>query len=81
MELTYTAHAVERMQQRKITPALVEAIVTSPDGRISQSHDKEICHKALSGRDDNEIAVVVLRFKGARTEVLTVMNFFRRSKP
>lgn len=70
--LIYTDHAVQRMEQRKITHDLILDVLSSPDGRIKQTMDKEIIYKKIKNRSDNLIAVVIV----GKKEILTVMNFF-----
>lgn len=81
MELRFQSHAVERMQERKLTVSDIEAVVASPDGRISQTKDKSILYKKLSGRTDNLVtAVVVELLPGDVTEVITVLVNFEVKK-
>ena len=70
--LIYTDHAVQRMEQRKISHDLIIELLTFPDGRIKQTMDKEIVFKKIKQRQDNMIAIVVVDKK----EILTVMNYF-----
>ena len=42
MNIKYSAHAVDRMLQRKITTTQIERILNDPDGMIHQSIDKII---------------------------------------
>ena len=81
MEIRFLPHAVERMQERKISPSEVELILSSPDGRIRQSRDKEIFYKKLPGRDDNLVAAVAVNksYKNV-IEVITVMVNFEVRK-
>jgi len=79
VELVYSAHAVERMQQRRISPSEVEKIVFECDGNIRQSKDKTIYYKKLAGRKGNSAAVVVEK-RLDLLEVLTVMNHFEVKK-
>ncbi|MCB0390105.1 MAG: DUF4258 domain-containing protein [Bdellovibrionales bacterium] len=80
MELVYSAHAVERMQQRKISPSDVENIIFNCDGMIKQSKDKTIFYKKIKGRKDNTLAAVVVEKKRDLLEVLTVMIHFEVKK-
>ncbi len=80
MELLFSSHAVERMQQRQISSLDVEAIVLHPDGKIKQSHDKLVFYKKLKGRRDNLVAVVGVRKTPASMEILTVMVNFEVRK-
>ena len=81
MEIKYTAHAVERMMQRHVSPQAVEALLTEPDGSILQSMDKYIFYKKIKGRKDNDIAAVVIHKMKYQYEVITVMiNFEVKSE-
>ena len=81
MELRFHPHAVERMQDRNLTVGEVEAVVTSPDGRIRQTKDKHILYKRLGQRSDNLIAAVVVEtLSGGITEVITVLVNFEVKK-
>lgn len=80
MELVYSTHAVERMQQRNISPAIVEEVIFKCDGKIKQSKDKTIYYKKLKGRKDNSVAAVVVEKKRELLEVLTVMINFEVKK-
>jgi hypothetical protein len=76
MEIKYSAHAVEKMIQRSISPQEVEMIIADPLGKIQQSKDKYIYYKKIKGRKDNLLAAVtVLRNKDV-FEVITVMINF-----
>ena len=81
MELRFHPHAVERMQERKVTVAEVNQIISAPDGRIRQSKDKEILYRKLPNRRDNMVAAVVVeRLDEGLVEVVTVLvNFEVRS--
>ena len=75
MEVRYRSHAVERMNQRGVSPREVADALRNPDGIIRQSMDKVIAYKRFEGRDDNLIAVVAA--EGLRAwEVVTVMVNF-----
>ena len=76
MEIRYTAHAVERMIQRKISPQEVEILLSDPDGLIKQSRDKVIAYKRVKGRRDNSLAVVAIDSGNGELEVVTVMTHF-----
>ncbi len=76
MEIVYTEHAVERMSERKIPPALVRDILLHPDGKIRQSLDKWIFYKRFPERTDNSIAAVAVHLQGEVWEVITVMIHF-----
>lgn len=79
MKISYSAHAVERMLQRKISPAEVELVLKEPDGKIKQSMDKYIYYKKIKGRKDNLIAAVTVNKKKDQFEIVTVMiNFTLR---
>ena len=80
MEITYTAHAVERMMQRKIFPQEVEILLSKPDGVIKQSLDKFIYFKQFKGRKDNSLAAVTVKVASNCFEVITVMVNFEVSK-
>ncbi len=80
MDIKYSAHAVERMIQRKITPKIVEDIITSPLGKIKQSSDKIIFYKKIKSRKDNFIAAVTVKRKINLYEVITVMTNFEVKK-
>lgn len=80
MNIKYSAHAVDRMLQRKITTTQIEVILNDPDGMIHQSKDKIIFYKILKERKDNALAVVTV-LKGVDTyEVITVMINFEVNK-
>lgn len=76
MEIVYTSHAVDRMRERKITPAAVETVLSAPDGTIQQSRDKTIFYKRIKGRSDNSLAAVALRRANDSYDILTVMIYF-----
>ena len=57
-----TAHAVERMEERKVSMDEVRAIITSPEHVIEQG-SKYILSKTLDGRSDNMVSIVVLEKK------------------
>ncbi len=80
MDIKYSAHAVERMIQRKITPKEVEIIITNPDGKIKQSKDKYIFYKNILLRKDNLIAAVTVKKELKSFEVITVMVNFEVKK-
>ena len=80
MELVYSSHAVERMQERKLSTRDVESVIFRPDGKIKQSKDKWIYHKKLKGRLDNSVAAVVVEKKGNFMEIVTVMVNFEVKK-
>jgi len=80
MEITYTAHAVERMMQRKIFPQEVELLLSKPDGTIKQSMNKFIYYKQFKGRKDNALAAVTVKIENSRFEVITVMINFEVPK-
>jgi hypothetical protein len=80
MNIKYSAHAVDRMLQRKITTTQIERILNDPDGMIHQSKDKIIFYKILKERKDNALAVVTV-LRGVDTyEVITVMINFEVNK-
>lgn len=76
MEIKFTAHAVERMMQRQITPQDVEILLSDPDGLIRQSKDKVIAYKRVKGRSDNSLAVIAVDSGSGEFEVVTVMTNF-----
>ena len=80
MEITYTAHAVERMMQRGISPQEVELLLSKPDGTIKQSMDKFIYYKQVKGRKNNALAAVTVKIENSRFEVITVMINFEVPK-
>ncbi len=81
MNLRFHPHAVERMQERKLTVTEVEGVVYSPDGRIRQTKDKVILYKRLDRRTDNLIAAVIIEtLPGGLTEVITVLVNFEVKK-
>ena len=76
MEIKFTAHAVERMMQRQISPQEVEILLSDPDGLIKQSRDKIIAYKQVKGRRDNSLAVVAVDNGNGELEVVIVMTNF-----
>ena len=80
MEITYTAHTVERMMQREISPQEVEPLPSKPDGTIKQSMDKFIYYKQVKGRKNNALAAVTVKIENSRFEVITVMINFEVPK-
>ena len=77
MQLRFYPHAVNRMQERKITVAEVELIVNSPDGRIAQSKDKSVLYKKFTKRTDNLVAAVIVEVLPEQiVEVITVLVNF-----
>jgi len=74
-EVKYSAHAVERMIQRHISPREVENILMEPDCIIRQSKDKIIAYKKIKGRKDNSLAVVVVEMNGGQEVVTAMVNF------
>ena len=76
METKYTAHVVERMMQRQISPQEVEILLSDPDGLIKQSRDKVIAYKRVKGRRDYSLAVVAVDSGNREFEVVTVMTNF-----
>ena len=73
MDLVFSAHAVERMQRRKIFPTDIEEIIFKSDGKIRQSRDKTIYYKRLKHRKGNDLAAVIIEKRNDLVEVLTVM--------
>jgi hypothetical protein len=80
MYIKYSAHAVDRMLQRKITTKQIEIILNEPDGMIHQSKDKIIFYKNLKERKDNALAVVTVLREVDNYEVITVMINFEVNK-
>ena len=80
MNIKYSAHAVDRMLQRKITTTQIERILNDPDGMIDQSKDKIIFYKILKERKDNALAVVTVVSDVDIYEVITVMINFEVNK-
>lgn len=80
VETIFTAHAVQRMNERRLSPEQIIKVLTAPDGVIPQSRDKDIFYKRIRGRDDNLIAVVAVKTADPRNEVLTVMVNFEVRK-
>jgi hypothetical protein len=76
MLLVYSPHAIERMRQRSISFEEIQRIVDEPDGTIRQTMDKTIYFKNVSGRQDNDLAVVAVTRVDESREVLTVMHRF-----
>lgn len=80
MNVKYSAHAVDRMLERKITTTQIERILNAPDGMIHQSKDKIIFFKILKERKDNALAVVTVLRNVDAYEVITVMINFEVNK-
>ncbi len=80
MNIKYSAHAVDRMLQRKITTTQIERVLNDPDGIIHQSKDKIIFYKTLKERKDNALAVVTVLRNLDAYEVITVMINFEVNK-
>lgn len=81
VELRFHPHAVERMQERKLTVDEIDAVVVAPDGRIRQSKDKSILYKELKHRTDNLVAAVVVEsIPGDIIEIVTVLVNFEVKK-
>ena len=77
MDHTFSAHAVQRMIERRITPSDVNLVISNPDGTILQSRDKTIFYKRLRLRKDNLIAVVAVKAASHEGwEVITVLVNF-----
>jgi hypothetical protein len=77
MEYTFSAHAVQRMIERRLTPADINAVISRPDGTIPQSRDKTIFFKRLRNRKDNLIAVVAVKKSNqVSLEIITVLINF-----
>ena len=81
MDLRFHPHAVERMQERKLTVSEVQLILSFPDGRIRQTKDKVIFYKELDHRHDNFVAAVVIESLSKELhEVITVLVNFEVRK-
>jgi hypothetical protein len=80
MELVFSKHAVEQMLKRNISPEEVEMLIKRPDGKVSQSRDKQVLYKHFPKRTDNLIAVVVVNQSANILEVVTVMHNFEVRK-
>lgn len=81
MEIRFHPHAVQRMQERKVTVAEVELIIAQPDGRIPQSKDKAILYKKLPKRKDNLVAAVIVeKINNGLIEVVTILINFEVRK-
>ena len=76
MDILYRDHAVTRMFERKITPAMLGEILDKPDGKIKQSKDKWIFYKKFRKRKDNLVAAVALEKNKKNYEIITVMVNF-----
>lgn len=76
MIVKYSSHAVDRMLQRNISTQDVELILSDPDGKIKQSHDKFIYYKNIKSRKDNLIAAVTVNKTKNEFEIITVMINF-----
>jgi hypothetical protein len=81
MKLKFHEHAVQRMQERKISVDEVGQIIEEPDGKIRQSQDKWILYKKLKKRKDNLLAAVIVdRGEEDWIEVITVLINFEVRK-
>ncbi len=56
VEIVYTDHARERMDQRRITPAMVSAAVTSPDRSHLEDDGDTKFIKTINGRKLHVVA-------------------------
>jgi hypothetical protein len=75
-----TPHAVERLEERKITLKELEIILKSPDEILPQG-PKFILIKTFQHRDDNCVAVVVIEKEGKNLWlVITVLVNFQKRK-
>lgn len=75
-----TPHAVERIEERKITLKELESILKEPDDIIPQG-SKFILIKTFIHRNDNCIGVVVVEKEGnGLWLVITVMVNFQKRK-
>lgn len=75
MNVTYHAHAVDRMIERKLATQDVDSVLAKPDGVIRQSRDKAIFYKTIKGRKDNKVAVVAVEKNGSFEVVTVLVNF------
>jgi len=80
MKITYSSHAVNRMIQREISTVEVAALLRNPNGIVQQSRNKSIYYKYLDGRNDNNIAAVVVKITKNAYLVITVMINFEVNK-
>ncbi len=75
-----TPHALERMEERRISNSELRAIIEAPDDWIAQG-GKWIAAKRFDKRSDNSLAAVLLERKEHDLWlVLTVMVHFQRKK-
>ncbi len=70
-------HAAERMQERNISVAELEKVLTLPDEVIKQG-PKWIYVKMIKHRKDNLLAAVVLEKKEGLWLVITLMVNFQK---
>ncbi len=80
MDFEFTAHAVARMQERKISVQEVESVVNESDGIILQSKNKKIFYKKIKGRKENKIEAVIALQADAIYKVITVLVHFEVKK-
>lgn len=81
MNLRFQPHAVQRMQERKLTVAEIQAVIAAPDGTIPQTKDKSIFYKKLERRKDNLVAAVVVEsLPDEGIDVITVLVNFEVRK-
>lgn len=82
MDIYFRPHAVQRMQERKVSVDEVLLIIRKPDGKIQQSKDKMLLYKKINQRKDNLIAIVIVdRNKLKRfIEVVSVLINFEVKK-
>ena len=81
MEIKFHLHAIERMQERKVTAGEIKEVIERPDGRMQQSKDKWIYYRTLKHRRDNAIAAVILSaVPHDLVEVITVLIHFEVKK-
>jgi len=50
MEIIYSAHALEKMKERKITKELIENSISNPDSRIDSRFGRLIIHKIIKDK-------------------------------
>jgi hypothetical protein len=75
-----TPHAVERLEERKISLKELKSILKSPDEILPQG-PKFILIKTFQHRDDNCVAVVVIEKEGKNLWlVITVLINFQKRK-
>lgn len=71
MRITYTRHATQRMEQRKVTPEQVEEAIESPDDVLPGDNGEEI---AIRRYDTYEVRVVYEETEADTVVIYTVMR-------